>query len=410
VPGEGWAAWGAASRTEWTYVAAVHLALEYATQRWAKHPDGAAPPQPTVAPESNPARRVLSEIGRRRFLVATAAVGLSAGVATLWASLSKRSIPGDQLVTSSRDIVTCVAFSPDGRTLACSQGNQLWLWDLAAARPRLIGGPLTGHSDTVNVVAFSPDGHMLASGSDDTTVRLWNVTELTRPRPIGNPLLPDTYGVTSVAFSPDGHTLANSTAGPGRDFKIRQWNVANPNDPVAIGLRLESGGSAPVSFSPNGHVLATGDAADAIRLWDVTSPAGAVLIGQATATIGNDGDIQSLTFSPDGHMLATAGYPDTVRLWDVTDPAHPVPMGDQLTGHTDTVKSVAFSPDGHTLASGSLDQTIRLWDVVNPDRPTLIGQPLSDSNDGVYSVAFAPNGRTLASGTANGTIRLWPVG
>jgi WD40 repeat protein len=47
----------------------------------------------------------------------------------------------------------------------------------------------------------------------------------------------------------------------------------------------------------------------------------------------------------------------------VTDPTHPIPLGQPLTGHTDTVNAVAFSPDGHTLASGSTDQTAQLWEM-----------------------------------------------
>lgn len=33
----------------------------------------------------------------------------------------------------------------------------------------------TGHSEAVLSVAFSPDGQQLASGSGDTTVRLWDI-------------------------------------------------------------------------------------------------------------------------------------------------------------------------------------------------------------------------------------------
>ena len=79
----------------------------------------------------------------------------------------------------------------------------------------------------------------------------------------------------------------------------------------------------------------------------------------------------SVAFSPDSTRLATGSGDQTVRLWDA---ATGQPVGQPLTGHTDTVWGVAFSPDGTRLATGSGDQTVRLWD---PATGQPVGAPLT---------------------------------
>ncbi|MDQ3763661.1 MAG: hypothetical protein M3460_19180 [Actinomycetota bacterium] len=96
---------------------------------------------------------------------------------------------------------------------------------LADANAILTITSLVGHTNTVNAVGFSPDGHTLVTGSDDQTVRLWNVTDPSRPTPLGPPVTGHTNRVRAVAFSPDGRTLATGSD----DQTVRLWNVTDPS-------------------------------------------------------------------------------------------------------------------------------------------------------------------------------------
>jgi WD40 repeat protein len=66
-----------------------------------------------------------------------------------------------------------VAFSPDCMSLASgSENGTVRLWDVPSRQP--LGPPLSGHSGEVKSVAFHPDGQILVSGGSDATVGLWN--------------------------------------------------------------------------------------------------------------------------------------------------------------------------------------------------------------------------------------------
>jgi WD40 repeat protein len=61
--------------------------------------------------------------------------------------------------------------------------------------------PFKGHTDSVQSVAFSPDGTHIVSGSDDKTIRIW---DMKTGEEVVEPFKGHTGSVRSVAFSPDG--------------------------------------------------------------------------------------------------------------------------------------------------------------------------------------------------------------
>ena len=110
-----------------------------------------------------------------------------------------------------------MAFSPDGKHLACAGGTQIGgevkVYNVQTGQEL---HSLKGHTDGVRDVAFSSDGKRLASASWDGTVKVWDA--LTGQELLTLPIGAD---AGSVAFSPDGHRLASGR----RDGTVMIWDA-----------------------------------------------------------------------------------------------------------------------------------------------------------------------------------------
>ena len=146
-----------------------------------------------------------------------------------------------------------VAFSPDGKLLACHRGGpphvvQLWDWDAGKQVAELQG--FVGH---IYEMAFSSDGKLFAI-VDAMHVRLWD----TATGELVGLLAGPRETIRALAWSPDGKTLATSN-GP----KVKLWNVATRQELTTF---VGSNGAYWHTFTPDGSLLVA-DAMNTIRLW-----------------------------------------------------------------------------------------------------------------------------------------------
>jgi len=243
------------------------------------------------------------------------------------------------------------------------------------------------HGGRATSVAISPDGKLLASGSDDATIKLWDIAKGSLLFTLNS----HTSYVWGLDFSPDGTVLASASD----DNTIKLWSVSNGS---LIRTIKSNAGFACVEFSPDGSLLASGSVDRTVKLWDPVT-------GREVRTLhGHGDDVFAVAFSPDGSTLASASGDHTVVLWRVSDGT----FLRTLEGHTNTVWDLAFSPDGKTLVSGSADGTVRIRRVTD-------GSPLNILNthtDGVGSVVFFPQGDMLVSAAGNWgspTIWIWRI-
>lgn len=287
-----------------------------------------------------------------------------------------------RLFTGHTDLVTDVAFSPDGsRAVSGAEDNTLIVWEVATGE---IQHTLTGHTDAVNAVAFSPDGSLIASASEDDTVILWDAASGALQQTLSG----HTSRVLAVAFAPDGQTVVSGS----RDNTLIVWDVAT--GAARQTLTGHTDRVMAVAVSPDGTLIASGSRDDTVILWNAAD--GAVW----QTLVGHTGDLSRVSFSPDSRQLVSGGYDNTVRLWDTAS-------GEQLrsfTRHTRPVTTVAFSPDGRSLFSGSNDRTIIWWNLQAED-PLHIFTGL----DFVRSVAVSGNGRWLLTADRSTIPVLWDL-
>jgi WD40 repeat protein/tetratricopeptide (TPR) repeat protein len=316
-------------------------------------------------------------------------------------------------------------FSPDGRLVAGGGSVPMpqkarsvptaYVWD--AERGEVVAGPfrhedqsLAGGSPAVQALAFHPDGHRLATGAQDGTVRLWDVST---GKPLGEPLRHRAQ-IQSVAFSADGSRLLTvAHTMPGEGAQVRVWDTAAGTElapPLDLPPQVRL-----AALRPDGRRVVVGAGPTYGPRGDTTGTAGVVEVRAVPggAVIGRPmpqpGSLAVVAFSPDGRRVFAGCTDGSARLYDA-DTGTPVTP---VLAHPTEVSQVAFSRDGRVVicccgtagyAPTGRTGEVRVWDAETGE---LAAPPLRHLMS-VRSVALDPREETLVAGGED-LIRFWDL-
>ena len=285
--------------------------------------------------------------------------------------------------------IRSLAFSPDGNLLA--GGDQFGQIHLVDPNTGKYIKRLEGHSDEVDAISFNSDMQTFASGSIDGTLYIWDVASGGKKLTIDGFVNPFT-SVGSFGVSADGKTIATWGNGQGSCL----WN-ATAGERRKTPIKSLSGGHHHLRGFPydkEGNFIVS-KKADWFT-WDLGEVEPMVFLLQSPK------GILSYAFSPDRNTIIIGNADGTFRMFDMNRRDY---QKQYIEAHKGGVVGVAYSPDGKTIVSASADKTIKLWDANTITKQKVF----SGDMDALTDMALRPDGKTIAAVDNTTTIYLWDV-
>ncbi|EPQ58379.1 WD40 repeat-like protein [Gloeophyllum trabeum ATCC 11539] len=250
-----------------------------------------------------------------------------------------------------------LAISPDKRLLAAAIHKKVNIYDIASASstPLVSFDGQNGHKNNVTSVSFHSEGKWLVTGSEDGTIKIWDLRsgQLHRNYDNGAP-------VNDVVVHPNqGELISCDQAG-----SIKQWDLSEN----ICTHELTPAGEIPirsVTLASDGSCLVAGNNKGKCYVWRVNEESSQFPRFQpVTKFQAHNKYLTRCLLSPDTKYLATCSADTTVKIWSVSH-SYEFKLEKILQGHQRWVWDCAFSADSAYLVTASSDHTARLWEMAS---------------------------------------------
>ena len=329
-----------------------------------------------------------------------------------------------------------LAYCKDIVTVGLSSGDITILDAITGARRtkfhKHTDDATTGHADSVISLAFSSDGTSLASGSNDNTIKLWDV----QTGEVIKTFHSDAHRPCSVAISSDAMTIASGSHNnavclwdvrTGKRRHIIEKCVAGqegravacvnfvPTDPESLMSASEGGfiqqwdiHSHTVVFETPGHHIAF--SSDGSRFISCEERSAVVQNSSSKKIIaflrppGHQG-LDRCCFSPSG-KLAVGVSNTTAYVWDIAGST--ARLIETFVLSDSKISSLVFSS---SLVSASSDKSVRFWQISDssPNRVATDRSSIQSTSTEVMSIILQAKEGTAISIDSAGVVALWDL-
>ena len=244
------------------------------------------------------------------------------------------------------------------------------------------------HDGDVRCMVLVPDNKRLISGSNDTTIKIWNIKDnilIKTVRAHGKP-------VTCLAINSVGSKLYSGS----EDETIQMWDMRRYKRMAVLdGSGTQSIQDLVINEDNTRIFSVSNDSNDqSVRIWDIEDSK------QYPFCQGHYKEMMRIELTPDGKQMVSCSKDFNIIIWDLKDGKQKA----KLKGHNWFVMSVAVTSDGAKLVSCTYNSNVRIWDL---KKQVCIASLNIDTS--CWFVTMGPDDKEFILACCDSSIRIYDI-